>query len=83
LRIFVRSIVESQGKGGEAAEGLCDSEGVYFWGRIGMWGMRFCEKWAFVAPGRESFLFNYVTSLLALPSLGFPFPGWNLVPNQG
>jgi hypothetical protein len=46
LRILVRPVAEAQGKGGEAADGLCDSEGVYSWGGTGMWGMRVCEQWA-------------------------------------
>ena len=42
---MVQSIVEAQGKGGGANDGLCDSEGVYSWGGTGMWGMRVSEQW--------------------------------------
>jgi hypothetical protein len=43
LRLPVRPVVEAQGKGGVAVDGLCDSEGVHSWGGTGMWGMR--DRW--------------------------------------
>jgi hypothetical protein len=45
LELLIRSVVEAQGKGGVASDGLLDSEGVHSWGGTGMWGMRVCELW--------------------------------------